>query len=562
MGVNIIKYKKISVRIIAFICALVIGFCSPVGAVCSIQAQAAEVTSGLSWNIWQTIFTSLGFTLGLTESATAADASADLKEQLILDYASANNMTREEAENCINEGIIFNGPAVKVAENIWNALINFSKNTLAKESNFAPLSSTCISGYTSTEMAMYLQPYLQSLVNSDFVISIGALANACDCLKDDFLSNGCNFYVCPILSSTYVRFVFCPFDKDDRLYFKELSDGSAPFFHINNRYSDPAGYKPYCSFYINGSSDYADSTSGVSFTYGSDVLFFVDGYMFNFYDCFNAPLDVAGILDQGNVLTYDDFVIPHDILGSNITNKTNTALTKSIPKLYAGDMYDVLTPGREYDEDKKEVVGDVVLTIPPTDVLNGYNDGTVTWEKLMEVIDAIPVDTAAGTNILTDEFIDIQSEINANTGTIAGTVTEILDSLLELPLSIAKIIADAILSLFVPAEDFVDAQLNRMMDAFDMVGVSPYDMGNLFSDGGNPFHDIIVNVYGQDVVIVSFEFLPDFIEWFRPAIRGLMALFMLYYCVNQLLGLLRISGVIQGDNGSTLNYSGGAVKCY
>lgn len=529
------KYKKISIKIMAFICALVIGFCSPVGEVCSMQVQAAAITAPLTWNLWQTIFGSLGFGLSLNDSSNS-DGDVAAIEEGVLDYlVNTKGMSTTEAESYINDirsnislGSIIDN-TLAIPKNIWNTLKDFCKDKLMVEPEYLPSDSLVVSD--AAALCNHFQSLFSSLIGKDVLSNYALLP-----LFEKVAGAPFKFFI----AENAYWYIF--YAKPVNSTFEYVTEGNYLYLYIDGSKSG------YFQMAYNKSGKYVQSLSTNDLNW----------YDFNTNSLIPNPCLYSTFVAGGSFYNVDSYVdagvlkfpvsafsAPSDVISSNIVNKTVFGNT-DIKELYKSGSFDILTNGQAYDADKKEVVGDVVLNIPSVDVLDGLNSGTVTWEDFMDKVGAQPVDTVAGTNAFTDEFISIQAETNSIVSGISTTVSNILDAILSLPSTIAKAIA----GLFIPSEGFIEGKLDMMIHEIGSLGVSPFDMQGLFYESSNPFDDIVVNIRGQDVVIVSFEYLPDFIDHFRPVIRGLMALFMLYYCVNQLLGILRISGMIQGDNSS------------
>ena len=221
--------------------------------------------------------------------------------------------------------------------------------------------------------------------------------------------------------------------------------------------------------------------------------------------------------------------------------------------------FDVIGGGREYDEENKQAVGDLTVPMPSTDVIAGYQEGTLTYEELLEILDVTPVDESTGTNLLTQELVSTQTGIFNGVSSIIELLQQILVFFNNLIASLVQALIDMIAALLLPSDGFIDTEIGKINDKLNTLGIAPYDMSDIFNHGNeNPFKNITINIYGQEVVIVSFDYLPQFLDKFRPIIRGLLVLFMLFYSINQLLSLIRLSGMMEGGNVNNLQIGAGS----
>ena len=225
--------------------------------------------------------------------------------------------------------------------------------------------------------------------------------------------------------------------------------------------------------------------------------------------------------------------------------------TEKLASAYAPSsaIYGLSSSSKELEED--EVAGTVSLQL--------------TEAQLTSTIEKAVADAIAANPSITEE--ELNAMVAAQVGTMNGIKdsvdenTEVLTGLtgiMQNVLSVLKGLADAILtglvSLVVPAEGFIETQINNIMNRLNDMGIAPFDMSGIFTDEEeSPFKDITIEVYGQEAVIVSFAHLDMFLDKFRPAIRGLIALFLIFYSINQFFSLIRLAGVVEGGHVNSMS---------
>lgn len=130
-------------------------------------------------------------------------------------------------------------------------------------------------------------------------------------------------------------------------------------------------------------------------------------------------------------------------------------------------------------------------------------------------------------------------------GIISG-LKNLLNGILSLPEKIASLLLDGIKLLFIPSEGFlqekVDFVVNKFKTAF---GITPFDMSFMFSSEKS-FSDIEINIMGASGTIVDTSYLIDAISGFRKIIRGFIALLLVFYNINQFLGIIGQAPVALG----------------
>ena len=204
--------------------------------------------------------------------------------------------------------------------------------------------------------------------------------------------------------------------------------------------------------------------------------------------------------------------------------------------------------------------------------LSKTDEGVVTLQltdaQLTATIEKAVADALAANPSITEEMINelvseqvaslnkVQDAVEENTTVVSGILQKVLVAIENLTDSILT----GLVSLVVPSDGFIDMQINSIMNRLNGMGIAPFDMSGIFDTGDeNPFKDITIEVYGQEVVIVSFAHLDMFLDKFRPAIRGLIALFLIFYSINQFFSLIRLSGVVEGGHVNSMSGSLGSI---
>lgn len=255
------------------------------------------------------------------------------------------------------------------------------------------------------------------------------------------------------------------------------------------------------------------------------------------------------ILDASGLYYFNE--LPYTFFSDFVLSSDDLSIT--------GD-YSVIGGGRTWDQDEQKVVGDISITMPSSQTISDYTDGVISQEDFLEVLDVTPVDVSTGTDILTGESLAPSIGIAEGVTSILQVLENIWDWLTSLIDSLIQALLNMLMSLFVPRDGFIEGEITKIKNKFNRLGVVPYDMSVIFdSDYQNPFQNITIYFNGQEVVIVSFDYLPPFLDKFRPIIRGLLVLFMIYYSINQLLGLIRLSGMMEGGNSNQLALQGSTV---
>lgn len=504
--------------------------------------QAMPVAVPAVWSLIETLFLSFGITFITLDSVTKDD---DMLVDGVLESVQAWEDAMESAEAkaraqelkdfFANIADYWTGVALSIPDTIWNTLKDFISSEVVATQIYKPIAGSDINLYGCT--SGQLADYIASLVG--FSSSDSYIIKYVNGIYDTFVSCGYTGVFAPFdFGNGLVALNFFPIYQSYTIGFQEYSSTQTnvsilryvPAYQVKctyslnyypNSYTYSAGYNSAMNFYIM----FDDST-----------IFFVNGEIYNLNQLCSMPINSTTNPDWGTKVSISDFGIPTREIYTGVEAQTLDMVTD----IYANDGYDVITDGRTWDDEENAVVGGVTIPFPGNDLLEKYYNGEITWQELMDAIGVTVVDTTVGETI---DGKPIEEEISE-------TTTSILDVLLDLPATLLEGIA----SLFIPDAEFLDSKMKQINDKLGMFGIAPYDMSGIFQGGDdNPFKNITIELNGQTVTIVSFDYLPQFLDKFRPVIRGLMVLFMIYYSVNQLLQLFGMAGLLQGGNMSLLH---------
>lgn len=529
--------KRFSMGAVGFLLAVSISFCSVTERYYAVETVVTYST----WELWTLLFASLGISIDRAGTLSDDERVAEM-ETTVLDYMNSlenvESTPLEEATDFVqNIGNYVVDGALTISDSVYDGFRQFVNDVLVVDTIYSSLSSVNLYSLSKDDFYSVVGSFLDI---SDSVRNSSAYTSFISNLYSDYSSlksfGNASFYIYSFEQSSGKIIGYVCFPAGE-MYI--TSDG----YFSHNNYASFDSLRGYMSLKLDGSVYYQNNSSyGIRYSYDFP-LFVVNGGIFDFKSILK---DVT----SSNKIGISDFDIPHDVLSQYIYNDV---FTSSISDVYDDGAYDVITPGREYDDKKNEVVGDVVLPVPGTSVFDKLESGEITWEQFLDEVGVQPIDTAEGTDLLTGEFLDTQA------GILSG-VQDIVDFLNGLVEGLVNAFLEMLLSLVLPADGFIEGKIGELQTRLNALGIAPYDMSVIFDDGGggNPFKDITVEYYGQKVVIVSFQHLDPFITEFRPVIRGLLVLFLLYYSINHLLGLFRLSGMMEGGNSNPIQIGVGS----
>lgn len=535
--------KNFFTRFVAVFLAVFILFSSVTERYYAMDAAITYTT----WQLWTMVFASLGISLERVGSLTDEERIADMEARVSEYMDSLENVESTPLEDArdfvLNIGDYVVDGALTISDSVFDILRSFVGSEVVSSSSAVVSSLPVLSGFTESQFLNLLSGLIGvSSSDSNLKSFVSALFNNIYCCIP---SNDYSFFITieAVSSSAHgTGYMLNYFEID---YGSVSIKGSDVYEYSRSQYTYSDVYFSYYSDGYTAYKNYRNSaydSSGIYLDYGDNILmFYLDGVPFNFYDMFpsikNGLAESINFSDYySDCLTFSDGLVPI----------ANSIYSGTLSDVYEKDAYDVILPGREYDDKNEEVTGDVVLPVPGSSVFDKLENGEITWEEFLEKIGAEPIDTSKGTDLLTGEYLDTQTGILEGVSSIVGFLEDFIQNLVAAFL-------DMLVSLVVPGEGFIESKIGDLQNKLYALGIAPYDMGDIFDDsGGNPFKDITAVINGQTVVIVSFAHLPGFLDEFRPVIRGLLVLFLLYYSINQLLSLLRLSGVMEGGNSNPI----------
>ena len=259
-------------------------------------------------------------------------------------------------------------------------------------------------------------------------------------------------------------------------------------------------------------------------------------------------------------------------------------------------------PGVIADATFYGVAKTVVYNDRLTDV-RGIEDYTKQWDKTNVGQQTIEVDGTKtgvdietpieGSNSLTDDIVfpaGIEEgvevpglKINAGEGSIEaspdtskddtlehqGILQDILDWIGSLFLSLFKFLLDLLekliqllkellISLFVPSDAFIQEKVDMLKNQLEPK--LSYDQYIKLFDStyeGNELKDIIINIYGQDVVIVKVTLFEHFRDLFNTGVYAVMFFLLAVYNYNNIYKLIRGTDYVSATN--TINDATGGT---
>lgn len=134
--------------------------------------------------------------------------------------------------------------------------------------------------------------------------------------------------------------------------------------------------------------------------------------------------------------------------------------------------------------------------------------------------------------------------------------SNVVQNIIELPDKILEVIK----KFFIPEDGFIDGQLEKIKAALGRLGIGPYKMNNIFSSSKG-IEDVSLTVMGSSGTILRSDIVIKGITFFRPAIRGFIALMLIFYNFNQFCSLIghqgvSIAGLFGGSNSGGSDQSG------
>lgn len=552
-------FKKISTSILVVLLSVSLTFTNT--AAVTYQAAAIPVVYS-SWQVLVTILALLGITI-----CAAPELEDDAAQELMDAYVRFKVLKGEGQGDSDGDGeddlfatfdpldYLTSNNQLQMSQEDLEAWQQFYYEHMAPEVEYVPVDDS-LNFYNCS--LQYVLDWWSSYTG--YSSSNSEVIDFCEALHDSISSDGTYSFILTkdVFNSGDVEYAAYKLVEGKKYGYAEMTDsGNISFYNNNEKYFD------FCARFrikADGSLVGAGSSSfyGNYFYYGDEPLMLVVyGDLYDLNSICSAPVNLTSAIDWGSYFYLSDFRKSVNNLGSSLTDVVNTVSGLDLSNLLADQSFDVIGSGREYNEDTGQAEGDIVVPMPSPGSIADYQTGDLSYEDLLEEMEVTPIDESTGTDLLTGEFLTIQTGIFSGVNSIVGILQNIWAWLNNLIDSIVQAFIDMLMSLFVPSDGFIDGKIGLITAKLDSLGVAPYDMSGIFdSDDGNPFQNIVVDVNGQEVVIVSFDYLPPFLNKFRPVIRGLLVLFLIYYSINQLLSLIRLSGMMEGGNSNQLTVQG------
>lgn len=456
----------------SFIC-LLLSFtlvCNNTAAV-TYQAAAIPVVY-TAWEVLVTIFALLGITLSLSDHIDAA-ASDEAAQDVLDAYAAwkvsigegvgdADADGKDDIYGLVDPLEWIQGDKLVMPQEELNDFKSFYQSVMAPAPTVQPIDNTDIkkmnyqefidwstayfSDYSScSKWKSYTAYIYDHLAEYDYC---GLLVDTGTVLYFDCLNH---YYQYDPITSCYWGYI-------------ERSNGGTIEFQRFYSLTDGSGSSMLRDKYVrlnyqsNSISNYWQSgaNTGQAIYEGYDIVaFIVDGCLYD-PSIFTKPINATTSMDKGAIYGYNDFVKNKNNISSSVVDVPGSVGGVDLTDKIEDGAYDVLTPGQDYDADDKEVVGNVVVPLPSGDIFDQYQNGEITYEELLDELGATPIDKSSGTNLLTGEFLDIQTGILSGVNSLVNYVGGLLDGLL-----------DMLLSLFIPSEGYFEAYFTRINDFFD-----------------------------------------------------------------------------------------------
>lgn len=525
--------------------------------------QAATVAPlYTSWELLVSIFSLLGITL-----YAAPELQDSASEDLIINFTewceNHGYDLKPKKNGVFDPFLLLTGKKLTISQDDYLALQKFAAEKYHLELG-DPINDINLSSSSSkSEFSKWLSDYCG---NPTGVTEFNSFIEK---VYDMYSANYSGIFVLQTISDKLYCHFFQLIPGRD-FYFKETYDGS---YICNLREGYGTCYAEY-TYDFNGDNIYGSADTHIcyelAFTldgfphYSSysfqDYSLVINGQFYNLFSVLSLPVDNTSALDVGRIVDFKDYIRTTSNFSNNIMDVPYILNGNDVGNLIGDQNFDVIGGDRTWDPDTGTVTGDLTVTVPDSDVISDFSSGNITAEDMMNEMDVTPIDKSTGTDLLTGELIKTNTDILGGVNSILDILLNIWNYFCNFLDNLIQALLDMFLSLIIPGDGFIEGEITKIKDKFNCLGVVPYDMKYIFeSDDHNPFQNITIDIKGQEVVIVSFDYLPPFLDKFRPVIRGLLVLFMIYYSINQLLGLIRLSGMMEGGNSNQLALQGSTV---
>lgn len=346
--------------------------------------------------------------------------------------------------------------------------------------------------------------------------------------KDCYIS--ANAY-CPgtdSISSLTLYSSYYDFKKGDVVSFNYAWDLSGRYYYMVNLYKNgnyvAQAYQGY------GSSDPGDKYLNLEFLLKFDTSLIEDGTFKSFLNKTvlypKSLTDVRGIEDYNKL--YD---------------KTNVG-QQSIEVDGTKTGVDVSTP----IEGNESLVKDIVF---PAGIEEGIEVPGLKINAGEGSIEASPDTTR-------DDTLEHQGILQEILDWIGSLFLSLFKFLLDLLEKLIQLLKELLISLFVPSDAFVQEKVDMLKNQLEPK--LPYAQYiKLFDSSyeGNELKDIIINIYGQDVVIVKVTLFEHFRDLFNTGVYAVMFFLLAVYNYNNIYKLIRGTDYVSATN--TINNATGGT---
>ncbi len=157
-----------------------------------------------------------------------------------------------------------------------------------------------------------------------------------------------------------------------------------------------------------------------------------------------------------------------------------------------------------------------------------------------------------------DDTLEHQSILQDILDWIGSLFLSLFKFLLDLLEKLIQLLKELLISLFVPSDAFVQEKVDILKNQLEPK--LPYAQYiKLFDSSyeGNELKDIIINIYGQDVVIVKVTLFERFRDLFNTGVYAVMFFLLAIYNYNNIYKLIRGTDYVSATN--TINNATGGT---
>lgn len=135
----------------------------------------------------------------------------------------------------------------------------------------------------------------------------------------------------------------------------------------------------------------------------------------------------------------------------------------------------------------------------------------------------------------------------------------------ELPGRIWEFFSEGLKALFIPSDDYFSGQNNNLKALLEgKLNATQYI--NIFKSFqnivGSVPPNITIDLYGQTLTIIDFQYVAKCLPTFHFLVRGLVFIYLIWFNYNQIINLIRGNHPLQSgsaSSGPSVIYSGGQL---